>query len=67
MWQILGLGSSWFVTLITHNKHRLIPVSLPDIGQSRWKLFSNILEALLMNCINLTLKLGHCIVDFYRV
>ena len=36
--------------------HRLIPASLPDIGQSRWKLFSNIMEALLMNCINLTLN-----------
>ena len=61
------MGSSWWVTVIARNKHKLIPVSLPDIGQLKWKLFSNILEALLMNYINLTLKLGHCIVDFNRV
>ena len=41
MRESFSLGSSWWVTVIAHKKHRLIPASLPDIGQSRWKLFSN--------------------------
>ena len=65
MEQIIKFGISNYLQLCVEagfsqiQSHMLIPASLPDIGQSRWKLFSNIMEALLMNRINLTLKLGH--------